>query len=113
MSLIVDEMIDYSKDEHSLNCLVSTTGEFIIPPNRVFGKSRHQLVLDCLQNESNKKKKRKRDGRRKRKMVDDGAGGENRKIPSEDDGDGESTKSPPEVSGDGDDQDGDGGDNMC
>ena len=49
MSLVVDEMIDYSKNKHSLNYLVTTTGEFIIPLRRGFGKSRHQLVLGRLQ----------------------------------------------------------------
>ena len=113
MSLMVDKMIEYSKDKHSLNCLVPTTGEFIIPLNLFFGKSRHQRVLGRLQDEKNKKKKRKRDGKWKRKVVDDGEVGEDRKCPPEDAGDRESTKSPPEVTGDGDDQDGDGWDNTC
>ena len=110
MSLMVDEMIDYySKNEHSLNCLIFITGEFIIPVTRDFGKSRHQLVLDRLQDE---KKKRKRDGKQKRKVVEDGEGGD-RKSPPEDAGHGDTTKSPPEVTSDGDDEGGEGGDNTC
>ena len=98
MSQMVVEMMDmdFSKEEQSLNCLVSWEGEFIIPINRVFGKSRNQLVLDCLR--ANKKKKQKK---RRKKVVQDGEGGDT-KSP-EDAGDGESRKSPPEVTGDGDD----------
>ena len=59
MSLMVDIMMDmdYSKEEESLNCLVSSVGEFIIPINRVFGKSRNQLVLDCLREDKKKNAK--------------------------------------------------------
>ena len=39
MSLMVDEMIEYSKDKHSLSCLISPTGDFIIPQN---------VLLNCL-----------------------------------------------------------------
>ena len=57
MSLMVDEMIEYSKDKHSLSCLVSPTGDVIIPHNRVLGKSRHQRVLDHLKDEKEKKRR--------------------------------------------------------
>ena len=54
MSQMVVEMlgVPFSEEEISLDghlhCLVSWEGEFIIPHNRVFGKSRNQLVLDRL-----------------------------------------------------------------
>ena len=92
--MVVEMMdMDFSKEEQSLNCLVSWEGEFIIPINRGFGKSRNQLVLDRLR--ADKKKKRRKN------VVHDGEVGDT-KSP-EDAGDGESRKSPPEVTGDGDD----------
>ena len=75
MSLMADEMIKYSKDKHSLSCLISPTGNFIILANRVLGKSRYQLVLDHLQlvkktrnDEKKRKKKRKSAGKQNRKV---------------------------------------------
>ena len=91
--------VTFSKEEKSLHCplhcLVSWEGEFIIPRNQVFGKSRNQLVLDRLRVDKKKKKKRQK------KVVQDGEGGD--KKSTEDASDGESRKSPPEVTGDGDD----------
>ena len=95
--MVVEMMdMDFSKEEQSLNCLVSWGGELIIPINQVFGKSRNQLVLDRLR--ADKKKIQKK---HQNKVVQDGEGGDT-KSP-EDAGDGESRKSPPEVTGDGDD----------
>ena len=48
MSIMVDEMIKYSKDKRSLSCLISPNGFFIIPPNHVLGRSCYQRVLDHL-----------------------------------------------------------------
>ena len=98
MSQMVVEMMDmdFSKEEESLNYLVSWEGEFIILINQVFGKSRNPLVLGRLRADKKKTKKRRR-----KNVVQDGEGGDT-KTP-EDAGDGESRKSPLEVTGDGDD----------
>jgi hypothetical protein len=65
---MVDEMIKYPKDKHSLCYIISHTGNFIIPLNRVLGKSRYQRDLNHLllvkKNNGTMKKKRKR-GRNK------------------------------------------------
>ena len=101
MSQMVVEMlrVPFSEElslDGPLHSLVSWEGEFIIPRNQVFGKSRNQLVLDRLR--ADKKKKQKK---RQKKVVQDGEGGD--KKSTEDASDGESRKSPPEVTGDGDD----------
>ena len=100
ISLTVDEMIEHSKDKHSRSCLMCPTGNFIIPPNRVLGKSHHHRVLGHLKDEKTKKKKRKRDGKQHMKVADNGDSGESR-------------KNPPEDANEGDDQDGECGNNTC
>ena len=65
MSQMVVEMlrVPFSEElslDDPLHCLVSWKGEFIIPRNRVFGKSRTQLVLDRLSADKKKKKNAKR-----------------------------------------------------
>ena len=73
MSLVVVQMlgVPFSEEEISLDgplhCLVSWDGEFIIPRNRVFGKSRNQLVLERLSADKKKKKTQKESGRGRRR----------------------------------------------
>ena len=63
MSIMLDEMINRSKDKRSLSCLISPHCNFIIPPNRVLGKRRYHYVLDQLNLVKNKT-----EGRKKRKI---------------------------------------------
>ena len=69
MSLMADEMIKYSKDKHSLSCLISPTGNFIIPPSRVLGKSRYQRVLDHLELVKKKTTERQKKEKKIREKV--------------------------------------------
>ena len=95
MVIMLDEMIKHSKDKRSLSCLISPHGNFIIPANRVLGKSRYQRVLDQLKLA---KQKKQRKDEKKKKMKRKSAGKHNRKVP-------------PKVAGDGDG--GDDNDALC
>ena len=81
--IIRDKIIKHSNDKLSHSCLISATGQFIIPTNRVLGDSAYQRVLDQL-NLSKQQKRQKQGKKKKTGIKSDGE--HDRKLPPDVDG---------------------------